>query len=148
MIPSNKFYPLTIMLMISALVISSISLIASLDYSSIVIAVIGGITANLIYVITFVLCISFVIKLTSTISDLKYEPKCREIELTSHDIKKLHQACIKLDKYGVQYKIDLEEVMIHAYVSMGMYTRMSVADNLDYAVAYHITGTDKILVKK
>ena len=69
------------------------------------------------------------------------------IDIPIEDIKKLGNICNKLDKYNVQYEIDYNSMIVIAYVSIGMYTRMSVSNNLEYGVHYHIIGTDKVLVK-
>lgn len=67
--------------------------------------------------------------------------------ITSKHLKELAESCAKLDKYNVPYTVNLLNNEIHAEITMGMYTRMSVADNLDYNVFYHITGTDIVLTK-
>ena len=71
----------------------------------------------------------------------------KPLGLDTEDIKRLGKACEKLDKYNVDYNIDYNTRNIIAHVTIGMYTRMSVANNLDSSVEYHIIGTDKILVK-
>ena len=67
--------------------------------------------------------------------------------IKSKHLKELAESCIKLDKYGVPYVINVMNNEIHAELTMGMYTRMSVANNLDSNVFYHITGTDIVLTK-
>ena len=69
------------------------------------------------------------------------------MEISDIELREILHACIRLDKYNVRYTIDLTNREIHADLSMGMYTRMSVANNLDSNVFYHITGTDIVLTK-
>lgn len=73
--------------------------------------------------------------------------KARKLILPLSDIKQIGMVCNKLDKYGVAYDIDHDTNKIIAHVTMGLYTRMLVADNLDDCVRYHIVGTDTVLVK-
>lgn len=62
-------------------------------------------------------------------------------------IKELGIACATLDNYHISYKIDMMNEKILADVTMGMYTRMSVANKLHDCVLYRIIGTDTVLVK-
>ena len=89
---------------------------------------------------------TLVIKLSNELVNELEDTK--PLGLDTEDIKRLGRACEKLDKYNVDYSVDYNTRNIIAHVTIGLYTRMSVANNLDSSVEYHIIGTDKVLVKQ
>lgn len=93
-------------------------------------------------IVTIFLSVSIYDEFQQIIVKLSKPP---EINITRNDIKKLDVACSKLDKYGISYKIDFVDMKIDTEISMSLYTRMSIANNLDPNVHYHISGTDVIL---
>lgn len=68
-------------------------------------------------------------------------------KLPGDELTEMMHAISILNKYGVSYTVDLLTKEIHATLSMGMYTRMSVANNISPNVYYYITGTDVVLNK-
>lgn len=114
----------------------------------------GNVVLSTIFTVLVMLLNIFVSTLSLTLVNKLSNELVHEIEdakpivLSNDDIKRLGKACEKLDKYNVDYNIDYTTRDINAYVTIGLYTRMSVADNLDSSVKYHIIGTDKILVKQ
>ena len=144
MLQSHKFPRITFILMMVSLITYTFTILASqygmyrLGISCIVITVAS-------IMVTSLLSITIVHKLAREITTMINESN--DVVITPDDIKRLGRACVKLDKYNVLYEIDLERALVVAHVSMGMYTRMSVADNLDHSVEYHIVGTNTVLVK-
>lgn len=143
MLQSHKFPRITFILMMIAISAHALTILTyhydkqGLGVLCIVITVAAIITMAL-------LSTTIVHKLASEITVMINKSN---VTITPEDIKRLGRACVKLDKYNVLYEIDLERALVVAHVSMGMYTRMSVADNLDHSVEYHIVGTNTILVK-
>lgn len=136
-------------LMIASTVINICSLILVLVgvyTGNVVLSTIFAIFVMLLSIFISVLSLTLVAKLSNELVHEIEEPK--PIGLNTEDLKRLGKACEKLDKYNVEYVIDYNTREIMAYVSIGLYTRMSVANNLDSSVKYHIIGTDKVLVKQ
>lgn len=145
MLQSHKFPRITFTLMTLALIAYTFTIIAIQDNMSVLIVILMIVVTTAAIILMTVLSTTIVHKLASEITTMINESN--DIDITPEDIKRLGRACVKLDKYNVLYEIDLERAVIVAHVSMGMYTRMSVADNLDYSVEYHIVGTNTILYK-
>ena len=100
----------------------------------------------IIYTPLYQLIVNTYIKAVETVLSTEVSKNDSNI-LSIGEIKRLGSACTTLDKYGIKYTINYTNRVVDAYVTMGMYTRMSVADNLEYGVNYHIQGTETILVK-
>lgn len=144
MLQSHKFPRITFTLMTLALIAYAVT-IMTVQHNMYVLMVILIVLTVAVIISMTLLSTTIVHKLASEITTMINESD--DINITPEDIKRLGRACVKLDKYNVLYEIDLKRAIIVAHVSMGMYTRMSVADNLDYSVEYHIVGTNTILVK-
>ena len=69
-------------------------------------------------------------------------------KIPGNELTEMMRSISILNKYGVTYTVDLLTREIHATLSMGMYTRMSVANNISPNVYYYITGTDVVLNKQ
>lgn len=104
------------------------------------------IMTTVILLIESTLSITFANKLSHELFNV-IEDNTPKFNINSDNIKVLGKACHILDKYNVHYSINFETCRIDAYVSMGLYTRMSVSNNLESIVNYHINGTNTILVK-
>ena len=139
-------YPKLIIAAIAIDIISAILIFYGIGIGNSVLITINTIILAIVSIVIALLSVTLVTKLSNELVSEIEDTKPLGLDIS--DIKRLGRACEKLDKYNVDYAIDYNTRNIIAHVTIGLYTRMSVADNLDSSVEYHIIGTDKILVKQ
>lgn len=140
----SSLYPKFINISIAAIMILSaltIVIIANHVLATCIIVVLA-----IISIAGLILSFTLITKLSTSLTN-EIAKSSKYSKITPDVVRDIGRACVKLDKYNVSYNIDLETGRVLAHVTMGLYTRMSVSNNLDSLVSYHIIGTDTVLLK-